>query len=137
MTEDKSLAERFVSRAGDIGRGNTLDPEATDDLGSFGWLRGVRDRALMLELRKKSGDIKAIPYGWIESVDFNPSEGITLRVGGQTIRIKGRNLNGEPRPQVRLFHGITRHRVPWIQEADEPISMEADDKATVIDRIEW
>ncbi len=38
-----------------------LDASA-DDLGSFGWLRGIRDRAIMLELRQKNGNVVAIGY---------------------------------------------------------------------------
>src|SRR5580658_8907596 len=78
------------------------EPDGAEDLGIFGWLRGTRDRSVMLELRKKTGNIRAIGYGWIESIDFDPSTGITLKCGGQVIRIKGRNLNSEARPQVRL-----------------------------------
>ncbi len=111
--------------------------ETIDDFGAFGWLRGIRDRAIMLELRKKNGNIRAIGYSWVEQVEFDPSVGITLLVGGQKLRIKGRNLNSESRPLVRLFQGITRHRVPWIQEVDEPAAVQADKAATVIEAIEW
>jgi hypothetical protein len=48
----------------------------------------------------------------------------------------GRNLNAEVRPNVRLFEGITRHKIPWIQEADEPMALQAGKSATVIDKIE-
>ncbi len=58
-------------------------------------------------------------------------------VVGQTIRIIGRHLNSELRPNVRLFQGITRHRVPWIQEADESTTMTTADGAVLIERIEW
>lgn len=37
----------------------------------------------------------------------------------------GRNLNGEVRQGVSLFAGIGRHKVPWIQEADEPAAIVA------------
>lgn len=102
---------------------NTPDAQRTSDselteLPCFGWLRGVRDRAVMLELRKKDGHILAIGYSWIERVEFQPEHGITLYVPGQKILIKGSGLNVEVRPSVRLFEGITRHRVPWINEAD-------------------
>lgn len=63
--------------------------------------------------------------------------GITLHVGGQTITLRGRNLNTEARPNVRLFQGITRHRVPWIQEADEPAAMEFQGQGTLVEEIEW
>lgn len=93
------------------------DPQLeTEDLGSFGWLRGMRERATMLELRKKDGNITAIGYAWIEKIEFDPSEGITIHALGQQVRIQGRNLNAEVRHGVNLFQGLTRHRVPWVAE---------------------
>ncbi len=112
------------------------DNENADDLGAFGHLRGLRDRAIMLELRKKDGSITAIGYGYVERAEYDPSEGITLHVLGQKIRLKGRNLNAEVRPAVRLFEGITRHKVAWVREADDRESMTAADGDTVIDAID-
>ncbi len=134
---DSSLLEKYTGRKVDETGEPAAEPEAVDDLGAFGWLRGVRDRALMLELRRRSGDIMAVGYAWLERVDFDPSIGITLHVVGQKICIRGRNLNAESRPNVRLFLGITRHRVPWIQEADPAAQLEAGRGATLIEKIEW
>ncbi len=123
--------------------------ENGDDHGCFGVLRGVRDRAVMLELRKKSGNIRAIPYNWIESVEFDPSEGITLRSSVTVIKIRGRNLNGVSRAGdsmnknsgnaagAQLFANICRHRVPWVREADRVSLISANADAAVIDSIEW
>lgn len=91
----------------------------------------------MLELRRKDGSIVAVGYGWLERIAFDPSEGVTLTAAGQKIRIRGRNLNAEVRPSVRLFEGIARHRVPWVREADRTASLQAGDRATVIDSIDW
>lgn len=113
------------------------EAEGTDDLGAFGWLRGVRERAVMLELRKKTGDVLAIGYNWIERVEFDPSEGITLHALGRQLRIKGRRLNSEVRPLVRLFAGIVRHRVPWVQEADGRGSFGEGGTTPLIDAIDW
>ena len=74
-------------------------------------------------------------YAWLDEVEFNPSDGITLHFSGKTVRIAGRNLNGEARPNVRLLAGIARHRVPWIQEADGPTEMTAAKNAVVIEDI--
>ncbi len=133
---DKIL-QKYAGNSGgkSIGLAATDEPETAEDLGVFGWFRG-RDRAIMLELRKKNGNIVAIGYSWLERVEFDPSEGITLHLAGQKIRIRGRNLNGEFRPNVRLYQGITQHKVPWIQEADEPTALQAGETATVIERIE-
>ena len=113
------------------------ETEIADDLGAFGWLRGVKERSVMLELRKKDGSVLAVDYGGLE-IEFDPSVGITLlAMSGRKIRITGLNLNAEIRPHVRLFDGLTRHRVPWIQEADQAASFQAGRDATVIETIVW
>jgi hypothetical protein len=114
----------------------TEGTEITDDLGAFGWLRGVRERAVMLELRLRDGSVVALGYAWLHRAEFDPSAGITLHFGEKKVTIVGRSLNAERRPNVRLFAGIVRHRVPWIQEADEPELMEAAKRATVIESIQ-
>jgi hypothetical protein len=136
---DSAVLARLGNRQSDE-RGeieSRLNTEAWDDLGSFGWLRGIRDRATMLELRKKSGNILAVSYGWLEKAEFDPSDGITLHITGQTIRIKGRDLNTDVRPTVRLFEGITRHRVPWIREASGVDVISAQQCTCVIESISW
>ena len=113
------------------------DEQEVDDLGTFGFLRGSRERATMLELRKKDGSILAVGYGWLEKLEFDPSDGITLHLPGQTIRIKGRNLNQEVHPKVRLYEAICRHRVPWLREAEEAESFTAAEQEVMIESIEW
>lgn len=112
-----------------------VDAEPPDDLGAFGWLRGTHERAAMLELRRKDGSIVAFAYAWLERAEFDPSEGILLRFGMEKVKITGRNLNCEARPNIRLFSGIVRHRVPWIQEADQPVAMEAGRGTVVVEDI--
>lgn len=134
--------ENFLGKhATRVGTENANDPAADqdlpEDLGAFGWLRGIRERAVSLELRKRDGNILAVGYGWLERVEFDPSLGITLTVSGRKIRITGRNLNAEVRPMVRLFEGIVRHRVPWLCEAGERDGHQAPDSGTVIETIEW
>lgn len=133
------LLEKYANKKTN-GTGSTADEaggEEADDYSVFGWLRGIRDKALMLELRKKDGSVKAVGYAWLHEVEFDPTEGITLHVIGQTIRIIGRNLNSEYRPNVTLLSGITRQRVPFIQEADQATLMNAKESDTVIEKIEW
>jgi hypothetical protein len=112
-----------------------VEADATDDLGAFGWLRGVQDRAIMLEIRHKDGSITARGYSWLQGAEFDPSIGITLNFSGEKITIAGRNLNSQARPNVRLFAGIVRHRVPWIQEADGAAVLEATKDAVVIEQV--
>src|SRR4051812_32828921 len=112
-----------------------IEADSLEDLGVFGWLRGVRDRAIMLELRHKDGTVSSYGYAWLKKARFDPSGEITLDFSGETVRITGRNLNVEIRANVRLFAGIVRHRVPWIQEADELTAMEAAKNAIIIELI--
>jgi hypothetical protein len=129
---------KYIDRFGDNpGSTPTLDAEDLEDRGAYGFLRGVRDKSQMLELRKKSGNIRAIGYGWIEKVDFDPSSGLTLYCGAETIRIKGRNLNGVGGHPISLLGGIIRHRVPWIAESDQSSVLTADKETAVVEKIEW
>jgi hypothetical protein len=107
-----------------------------DDLRAFGLLRGVHERALMLELRLRDGIIAAFGYAWLEHAEFDPSNGIMLQFGGRKVHITGRNLNIEARPNVRLFNALVRHRVPWIHEADESTALAAPRAAIVIEGID-
>ena len=129
---------KYAARFGDSAEtAISSDADGTENLVAFGFLRGTRDRAEMLELRKKTGDIRAIGYAWIQKVDFDPSGMITLFVGDETIRIKGRNLNAVASQQISLLGGIIRHRVPWIAEADQSTALQADNNSVVVETIEW
>lgn len=70
----------------------------------------------MREIRHKDGRITGKGYSWLKSAEFDPSSGITLDFSEETIRITGRNLNAETRPNMRLFAGILRHRVPGFRK---------------------
>jgi hypothetical protein len=139
MSGNGKVLERYTTRLVDEGGGNghAVDSEAPDDFGCFGWLRGIKDRAISLELRKKTGNIVAIGYGWITKYEFDPSEGITLHANGEKILIQGRNLNNEIRPMVRLFEGLTRNRIPWIKECDESLDGESAAGLTFVETIKW
>lgn len=79
----------------------------------------------------------AIAYSWIERAEFNPTEGITLHMHGDRIRIKCRNLNAEVRAEVRLFQGITRYRVIWVPESCTAHSIERGVQSTIVEEISW
>jgi hypothetical protein len=130
--------QNYASRFGEAAEASApSDAEGTENLGAFGFLRGSRDRAEMLELRKKTGNIRAVAYGWIQKIDFDPSAGLTLYAGEETIRIKGRNLNAIARQQISLLGGIVRHRVPWVCESDQSTTLQADKNTVVVEAIEW
>jgi hypothetical protein len=131
---DDVLSRHAAKRAnGEASAG--IEGDATDDFGAFGWLRGVQERAVMLEIRHKDGRITAKGYSWLQSAEFDPSTGITLNFSGEKVTITGRNLNAEARSNVRLFAGIVRHRVPWIQEADGAAVLEAAKDAVVVESV--
>lgn len=134
---DSSIASRFAARPGLSALGAAADDEACDNLGCFGWLRGTRERAVMLELRKKNGSILAVNYSWLERLEFDPSEGITLHTAGQAIRIKGKHLNGAPATHAKLFEGLTRHCVPWVQEAALADKFDLGSATCVVESIDW
>lgn len=114
------------------------DGEDAESLECFGWLRGsARERAIMLELRKKDGHVMAVAYAHIERVEYKPEEGMTLYLPGGKVRIKGSGLNSEARPGVRLFDGVIRHRVPWIREADRSALLKVAQSAVVVESIAW
>jgi len=132
MSNDPNILEKYVRRD------REPDPESgTEDLGIFGWLRGAKERALYVELRKRDGNAEAFGYAWVQRIGLNPSEGITLWFPGQKIRIIGQNLNAEVRPMVRLFDGLMMQRITWIQETPEAEQMTADERRPVIERLEW
>jgi hypothetical protein len=135
---DKGLLHKYTGRRDDEPEGSApVEPDAPEDLGAFGYLRGIRDRCTMLELRRKTGDILAVGYGWLERAEFDASEGITLHLGARAVRITGRNLNAEVRPMVRLYEGIVRHRVPWLREANETEVIQTGTDVCIIESINW
>jgi hypothetical protein len=130
-----NLLEKYVARSNDSAVSADESQGVVDDLGAFGWLRGVQERAVMLEIRHKDGRISAFGYAWLDQADFDSSEGITLHFSGKALKIVGRNLNVEIRPNLRLFAGILRHRVPWIQEADGAAVIQAAKDAVIIELV--
>jgi hypothetical protein len=133
---DDSVLSTFAAKIGSPAMREEAEAEPFDDYGAFGCIRGARDHVLMLELRRKDGSVTALGYAWLEQCDFEPGT-ITLKFVGQSVRIRGRNLNTELRQNVRLFEGLCRHRVSWVQEADEPTNLQSPRSAVVVEQIEF
>lgn len=129
------ILQRYTRSDRDNGDQLDLDEIEVDDLGSFSYLRGTKDRALMIEFRLKDGNSVAFDYSWLRKVEHNPSVGLTLHFGSDVVRIVGRNLHRSTRTNVELLRGIHAHRVPWIQEASEPDLLNAKPDATIIEQI--
>lgn len=135
---DSDILQRYTERIRDTAAhiSSAADTEDFDDCGCFGRLRGVRDRAAMLEFRKKNGNIRALGYGWLEEAEFDPSVGITLHFVDRKIRIVGRNLNTSTKELPGMFESILRHRVAWIREANKSEIISAN-MTTTVELIEW
>ncbi|MBX3436114.1 MAG: hypothetical protein KF861_01395 [Planctomycetaceae bacterium] len=131
-----NVLEKYVSRTPEPVKKPAEEPGAVDDVGAFGLLRGIHERALMLELRMKDGNAVAFNYSYLQQASFDPSEGITLHFGGKSIKIEGTNLGVEVRTNLKLFQALIRHRVAWIQECDAQTALSAPAGALVIDNIE-
>ena len=131
------MKDGFLSRYENTEAGSNViplpDAEAHDDLGTCGLLRGIHDRAIMLELRLRDGHISACGYVWLDNATFDPAEGITLSFARKAVKISGQNLGEEIRPGVRLFEALIRHRVLWLREAQSVPEFRGE---IVIERIE-
>jgi len=131
-----SVLDRYTARAPEPAKKlSAEEPDALDDLGSFGLLRGMRERALYLELRLRDGSSTALNYGYLTRADFDPSHGIALNFSGVVVTICGTNLGAEIRPNVRLFQSLLRHRVPWLREADRTALLQAHPGVVIIEGI--
>ncbi|QVL30793.1 hypothetical protein KIH39_18320 [Telmatocola sphagniphila] len=91
---------------------------------AYGFLRGLREKAHMLELRFKNGNTEALAYHLLHSMRFNPSYGVLLRFGGDIttmVMISGSNLDVVLKDmEVNLTdRGIQRQRITWVREMDE------------------
>ncbi len=135
MTDNHNHLDKYICRP-KVDTPPADDEHDTIENWGVGWLRGMRETAIMLELRHRDGRMSAFNYVTLDRAEFDPSEGITLHFGGKTVKITGRNLNAEARPNVRLFNGLLRRRIPWIQVADEPTALGAAKGATVIEDVE-
>lgn len=130
------IVKRLIaSRQNGAGGPPPGDEEEEDCAPSFGFLRGSKERACMFEIRYRDGTLEALTYSWLDHAIFDPSAGITLHFARKKVHLIGRNLNAEVRPNLRLFDAILRHRVPWIQEADEPTALSAPKGALVIEKV--
>lgn len=127
--------EKYVQRASPQ-KGLERD-EIVDESTSFGVLRGARDRSPSIELRRKTGSVLVIGYSWIETMVFDPTDGVTIKIGNRLVRLKGRNLGAELRPNVRLITALAAHKVSWVQEMgiNELVTISVD--TPVVEAIEW
>jgi hypothetical protein len=114
-----------------------LEPEVAHEADSeesvqtFAYLRGVRDRAAMLELRRRDGSSVAFSYTMLDRASYDPSDGIRLSFPGTEVRLVGVRLNEPVDRGLRMYELLLRHRVTWVQEASHADSLEATERIVV------
>lgn len=110
-----------------------------EECAAFGYLRGIRDRALMLEFRQRNGNSRAFPYSWLGPVRYDPSHGLLLKFVGDMnylVLIEGSNVNGLVKETINLYdRGIQRHRITWVREMERREMDGARPGDVTIDRI--
>jgi hypothetical protein len=80
---------------------------------------------LMLDFRKKAEGWTALPYSWLQKVEFDGSSLLVLQFSGKTVTVQGRGLG-------KLYERIVRHTVRRIEEDDEA---DKPDGSTVVKHI--
>lgn len=134
MSDTINLTDRILSRRAAVPADE--DPDASEDCGAFGFLRGARDRAVMLDFRFLTGNRVAFPYAFLERVSYDPSDGVELRFLGVVVTLRGRNLSRATAAGVSLVDALHRHRVAWVGEVEEFRGAFTADDTVVVTRIE-
>ena len=122
-------------------RGAPPDPalEDEEECPAFGYLRGIRDRALSIEFRLAGGNSAAFPYSWLGPVQYNPSHGLLLKFTGDLVYlvlIEGSNLNAVANGVVSLYErGIQWHRITFVREMTRQQVEKAGEGEVTVERI--
>lgn len=83
----------------------------------------------MLDIRSIARDSVALPYAYLEMIQFNPSKALVLTFTTCEVRIIGRNL-------AELYAGLLTHSVFHIQEKNVRYERDVPEHAPFISRIE-
>ncbi|MEM7625878.1 MAG: hypothetical protein AAF333_09630 [Planctomycetota bacterium] len=62
----------------------------------------------MIDLRQVNGSFTALPYHYLETVDFLPSEGIVMKFSMATVKITGYRLHA-------VYRALLGYRVGFVQ----------------------
>ena len=108
---------------------------------AFGFLRGVNERSLALELRFRNGDREWFPYSLIGPWRYNPSVGLLLKFTGDLVTlvlVRGSNLDAPVHQGTMNLtdRGLQRHRITWLREMDEDELRAVGEGGPTIDSIE-
>ena len=133
----RSAVERLEAQSADAGRPKDTDEDCCP---AFGFLRGMHERALALELRFRDGNRETYPYSWLGPWKYNPSTGLLLKFTGDIVTlvlVKGSNLDALVNQSVNLTdRGLQRHRITYLREMDEEELRRVGRDGPTIDRIE-
>lgn len=83
---------------------------------------------MMLDIRAVTRDAVAMPYSYLEMIQYDPSVALVLTFAACEVRIEGRNL-------AELYAALTEHKVNYIQENDSKYD-EVPEESPFIERIE-
>lgn len=102
-----------------LNRGDGDSPQGPVESGGLIALPG--SVAMMLDLRFKDGRRRAIPYGYITGVTFEPDTGITVATNEHTVGITGRSL--EPVYNAVITHtalAVIESKTGFDEDNDSP-----------------
>jgi len=148
MSDDTDILDfardpHIAGAAGRVAKVRETQVEAAEEevCPAFGYLRGVRDRALAVELRFRNGDSEWFPYSWLGPWRYNPSVGLLLKFTGDLVSmvlIRGSNLDmAANKHAINLTdRGFQRHRITFVREMDEDELRKVPSGEPTIDRIE-
>lgn len=83
----------------------------------------------MLDIRATVRQSVALPYTFLEMVQYDPSIGLLLTFAVCEVRIEGRCLD-------ELYNGLVQHTVEYIQENDAKYEKDVPNKKPFISRVE-
>ncbi len=83
---------------------------------------------IMLDIRATTRDAVAMPYSYLEMIQYDPSVAIVITFAVCEVRIEGRNL-------AELYAALTEHKVNYIQENNAKYD-EVPESSPFIERIE-
>ncbi|HEY1719448.1 MAG TPA: hypothetical protein VGH42_14305 [Verrucomicrobiae bacterium] len=83
----------------------------------------------MLDIRATVRQSVALPYSFLEMVQYDPSVGLLLTFAVCEVRIEGRCLD-------ELYNGLVQHTVEYIQENDAKYENTVAEKKPFISRVE-
>jgi hypothetical protein len=144
MADDSTLREQWqkIAAVGARAKAKEKDTEDEDSCPAFGYLRGLRERALAVELRYRNGNKEWFAYSLLGAWQHNPSVGLLLKFTGGDVNtlvlIRGSNLEASVNESmVNLTDwGLQRHRIVYVREMDEDELRKAKPGEPTIDRFE-